>query len=749
MPATEINRLAPTARERTITVAADGQPIPIAYGRINLPGLLFAQGTISTDLVLGYALCIGEIDAIEMVQINDVDATTIAGVTVTTYLGTAAQTANATLSSAIAGYNDSMRFDVGNGLRGIAYVVLRITTAAAVGGWPRLRATIRGRKVYDPRTGLTAYSDNTALCMADLVTDMDYGLGLAAANLTAAANWCDSLLADGTTKRSRLSLALDNPAPIESWLDLLSVYAECFYSYSGATVKLVPDQAVDLNAVPTITNWQAESLSIRHEDSADSPGAVEMVYTVPRTDALPWATKPVKRELVGSSRSPTTVRMPGVYQLAEADNKALARLNRTKSRVTASFSVMDAGVAYEVGDVVKLTSVARGISSLPVRIRSIDMQGPGRYQVTGEKYDASHYPSELPPVTGAQIPAGGIIPWSGGAIPANFTELTAAHGRLIVGAGGTYAQSATGGTGWSATFSGTTTTNGAHNVNTAVYDRLYVPGGVSELGIQSSGGPTGNPAHSHSYTSSAVTVNPKRRQQRLIKATTAQATIPVGGRLFGLAGITGGGWTRDVANAGRVIESASADANVGADSQTSTLTTGSTSDAHTHTAAHALGAQADFASQDLFYSDSAGGAHTHTATLNIIAALKRRRLALYTNSTDAALLPGHIIAWEGGSVPANWVLCNGANGTPDCRDYFVEIAASGNENTAAGDNTVTATATTSSVGHSHVGGDLNDNRTAIAGGHSDTVYHNHSISSTVALSPTYYALAFIMYSPGS
>jgi hypothetical protein len=203
LPASTINNLAQTPRERTITVAASGKPIPIVYGRVNLPGQLFAQGMIGTDLVVGYLLCVGAIDAVEKVIVNDLDASTISGVTVTTYLGMPTQTADPTLTSAIAGYNDSMRFDVGNGLRGIAYIVLRITNDAAVGGWPRLRATIRGRKVYDPRSGLTAYSDNSALCMGDLITDLDYGLGLAVGNLTAPAHWCDGLLAQGVSQRCR------------------------------------------------------------------------------------------------------------------------------------------------------------------------------------------------------------------------------------------------------------------------------------------------------------------------------------------------------------------------------------------------------------------------------------------------------------------------------------------------------------------------------------------------------------------
>jgi len=760
LPASEINRLAPTTRERTIPIAADGEAIPIAYGRVNLPGKLFAQGMIGADLVLGYAICVGEIDAVEMVQINDVDASTITGVTVTTYLGTPTQTVDATLASAIAAFNDSMRFDTGHGLRGIAYVVLRITTAADVGGWPKLRATIRGRKLYDPRTATTAYSDNAALCVADLISDVDYGLGMTADNVIAAANWCDSLLTDGTTKRARLALVLDVPAPIESWLDLLSTYAECFYTYTGGTVKLIPDQAVDLETAPVITNWIAETLRIRHEDTADSPGAVEIIYTVPRADALPWATTPVKRSFAGSAQSPTTVRMPGVYQLAEADNKALARLNRTRSRVSVSFVAVDIGLSYQQGDVIVLSSPARGIADLPMRVLSIDMQGPGRYAISGERYDHNYYPSETPPTVGASLPAGGIILWSGGEIPSGFSRHSASDGKLIVGAGGTYTQSDTGGTGWNLQFTGDTTSDGAHTSTLDFNAVRHVPGGDrNELGVLS--GSTGNPVHSHSYDSGVVAVNPLRRRQRLIKADSAQFNIPAGGQLFGVAGITGG-WSRVTTAAGRILEGAAADSNTGAAQQVASISTGSTSDAHRHTTAPTSPVQYEYHEQQsewfpdimdpvffpTFNVTEGTGPHTHTVALNIVAALKRLRLSLYGNSADAQLLPGHIIGWEGGTVPTDWLLCNGSSGTPDARDFFIEIAATGNEGTSAGNNTVSATATTSQVGHSHKGSNRDSQRQLIGAGHGNTIYHDHDISGSLAIAPPYYALAFIMYSPG-
>lgn len=767
-----VNSFARDPVERTISLAAKDTLLRIVYGRTNIPGHLFAQGLIGADLVLGYVLCIGQIDAIEMVQINDVDASTITGVTVTTYLGTPTQGVDPTLASAIVAYNDSLRFDVGNGLRGIAYVVLRITSAANVGGWPRMRATIRGRKVFDPRAGITIYSDNTALCTADLISDLDYGLGLTATNVEDVADWCDSLLSDGTTKLSRIALVLENPRPIlPDWLDLFSSYGEFYWIHEGADIKLVRDSAVDLASTPIEREWIAGTLSVRHEDTADAPRSVDVIYTVPRTDALPWATDSVRREFAGGAVTPTTLRMDGVISAAEADNKALAKLNRMQSRVTISCDVPDRGIAYQVGDVIRLDSSARGITELPMRVLEVGMSGPGRYRISGEMYDPNHYLGELSLLQSTQLPIGAIVLWLGGAIPESFAEFTAANGRMIVGAGGTHAQSDTGGVDWNVSFSGLTTDGGAHNpdLSTDFFRdalRNSTPDYPSEPSIAGSENGTalvGNPVHNHSYDSGSVALTPLRVRRRLIKAASV-TSLPPNCAVFGLPGISSNAWSRDVSAAGRVLEAAAENGNAGSASQQVPLTTGSADDRHWHISDYIPGpdySEGVVIATDPFFGDrilpwqpknftiQGGSIHNHLATLQVAIRAKRRRLALYQTTGNGNIVPGQIILWEGGAVPTDWVLCDGANGTPDMRDHFVEVANNGNEGTADGDNTVNAAATTNTISHSHKGGPRETNRDEKVSTHASSIAHNHTIDANVPIDPPYYALAFIMYSPGA
>lgn len=79
---------------------------------------------------------------------------------------------------------------------GIAYLYVRYEydiDAFPTGGIPVVTATVRGKKVYDPRTSTTGYSSNAALCIRDFITS-SYGLSDSSIDDTsfqAAANECD------------------------------------------------------------------------------------------------------------------------------------------------------------------------------------------------------------------------------------------------------------------------------------------------------------------------------------------------------------------------------------------------------------------------------------------------------------------------------------------------------------------------------------------------------------------------------
>jgi len=110
------------------------------------------------------------------------------------------------------------------------YVRLRFNPDLYPNGVPTITAVVKGRKVYDPRSALTAYSANAALCVNDYFTSTAFGIGATYASeidetaLIAAANDCDddvTLAAGGTEKRYAVGGAFLASAVPKRTLELL------------------------------------------------------------------------------------------------------------------------------------------------------------------------------------------------------------------------------------------------------------------------------------------------------------------------------------------------------------------------------------------------------------------------------------------------------------------------------------------------------------------------------------------------
>lgn len=742
-----------TPRERTQTVAAMGALLPIHYGRVRIPGLVFAVGTDGTDLVVGYAWGVGPIHAIDEIYIND--EAPHGSITITNYTGTPTQDVDPALALAISAYADTLRFDTPAGKRGIAYSVLRIPTGILT-EWPKVQAVIRGRTVYDPRADEIVYSDNAALCLGDLITDPDYGHGVPAYGLADAANWCDTLIGNlEDLPRCRLGLSIVQGATTESYVDLLAEYAEVFWSYDGDGIRLTPNAPVDLESVPVIGAGDVVkgSLSIRAEDSTLAPTEVEIQYMLQTEDAENWSVQPATPARLSGvtegtvQRIPQSITMEGVYRAEEATLKAQATLKRQQHVVSVSWTTFDAGVRKQRGDVVRLSLPAHGVD-MPVRIMGVDMTQPGRYGVIGARYDASHYPGDvtLPDEVGI-VPEGAIVILNGATVPDGWADYADANGRFIRGAGGAFSIGATGG-GGDVTFTGNTTTNGAHTAGSGTFEVPAKDGSGNSLAYTSTSSASLG-GHAHSIGSQLVTPSPARRDDRLIIKTVASALrFPEQARIFGLANLQNPDVQRIFEDAGRILR-AHTEAGGFAENGSKSFATASANDSHSHTGVSNNSGNPGGNFQT-WRGVSGGGSHNHSGTLGVQTNPARRNLALYGGLRDYAVTPGMIVMWAGVTLPADWKLCDGSDGTPDMRDLFVAISPSGQEGNSSGDNTVTAFGSMSSVTHRH---NQTTNQTQLPltnqGRHSTNVSHTHTYSSTQAWTPPYYALAFIMFQPGT
>ena len=186
----------------------------IVYGSARLGGTIIAAFTSGTDnkyLHLIKHAASHEIESFDQFFINDtavtvVDDMVISGkyagkVRILTGLGTADQTADATLVSEITQWTTDHR------LRGLAWFAVRFEfdTEVYTQGRPVVTAKISGAKVIDTRTSATEFSNNQALVLNDYLTRgagsaWDLGCRVPVAelnttNINAQANICDENVA--------------------------------------------------------------------------------------------------------------------------------------------------------------------------------------------------------------------------------------------------------------------------------------------------------------------------------------------------------------------------------------------------------------------------------------------------------------------------------------------------------------------------------------------------------------------------
>jgi hypothetical protein len=500
------------------------------------------------------------------------------------------------------------------------------------------------------------------------------------------------------------------------------------------------------------------SLTISGQPNSDSPTSVQVQYTIPSTTSANWLDAVTTAQMPGVDVGDvpileTNIEFRGVQRIEEAENKALSRLLRLQNMVAVSWVSTDIGIAFRRGFVVEVTDPETATTVMVLVDSVTATNDAGRYRVTGMRYDESHYPSETE-LPAATIPVGAITISRDGVVPSGWSLFSGANGKWIKGAGAGVTAETTGGAATLAALSGDTEDSPPHGDD-------YVPFWFD--GFESTGGSGSGylytsteesvAGHHHTYNTGTITPQPYSAECVLVEKITSTTTTMPGNLLtFGKAGLTSRNTTRWLYAAGRLLKAAAAAAVSGIKEQAITLTTGSTPDTHEHytrTATSSGTPSVTSANSGVFEYANGGGAHTHPATIGLNQNTQRYRLSLYGATADYGLQQGHMVMLKNIAIPTDWTLCNGLLGTPDLEDYFVELAAMGEEDTTAGDNTLEVFGYTNySAKHKHYGVLDAASYNPLAASHLDEVRHRHVIYSTGhAWQPPWYALSMIMYNP--
>lgn len=374
----------------------------IIYGKTKVGGVRVYDSTTGTNnLYLHRILAFAghEINSYEQIYLND-ELVTIDGsgnvtsptrysgyVRIKRYYGTTTQSADANLISDTATLTDG-KWTTLHTLTNIAYIYVRFKYNSDVfpNGVPTLSAVIKGAKVYDPRTGLTAWSDNPALCLRDYLTK-GYGLSVDTSRIsdthfTTAANICDQSVTTtitGTTTTVTENRYTCNGAFLTSYSpnqiisDLITSMGGLFW-YSGGFWKT--KAAAWTSPVKTLTQDDLRSgvsVSTRHS-RRDNFNSVKGTFRGLESDWQEADYPTVKNQLFldddNGLENIADYSLPFTSSSITAQRIAKVFLYRNREQISVSASWGLKAFSIEVGDIVNLTLDRFGWSSKPFEVLS-------------------------------------------------------------------------------------------------------------------------------------------------------------------------------------------------------------------------------------------------------------------------------------------------------------------------------------------------------------------------------------------
>jgi len=371
-------------RGRTVMAKQAISPRDVVYGQVKKSGaIVFLETTNDNqDLHVAVTLAGHEINAIKDVFFNEAkvrDADLSDGVEVSAdsgttpnYSSTASITAHFGASNQVADANLVSRTSFTNNhrLRGIAYIYsqLQYDQDVYANGLPNISAVIEGKKVYDPRTETTSYSNNAALCVRDYISNSTYGLGATDSEIDedsfiAAANICDedvSVLGGGTEKRYTMNGVIDtSKQPREILNDMLtSCGGSVFYSNGQWKIKV----GAYVTPTETIDNDDLRGpISIQTRNSGrDQFNAVKGIFVSPSNNwqptDFPEMTSSQFEFEDGGDRKYLDLTLPFTTSVSAAQRLAKQVLFRAREQIVVTLPCKMTAFQYEVGDTVMVTN---------------------------------------------------------------------------------------------------------------------------------------------------------------------------------------------------------------------------------------------------------------------------------------------------------------------------------------------------------------------------------------------------------
>ena len=400
-----------------INKSSNNAQIPVVYGRRQV-GItrvfLESSGSDNQYLYMAGVLCEGEIEEIQEIYIDDKEVTFDGALTdgtvrevsssdsnfykdsshiqVQSFYGTDNQVASSILTN-------STSWTSNHRLRGVAYLAFRFKWNQDIfSSIPQVRVTLKGRKVYDPRTDTTAYSANSALVLLDYLRNTRYGKGLPNsafesdfASFKTSANECETQItpySGGTAfNQFETNAVIDTDQKVFENVKKLLNPMRSLFTYNNGVYKLKIEGTG--TSVKTITsdnvvggakvlgerknnkynrvigtfvnpdkNWQNDTVSFPPAD--DSIVASEFQHaTMLASDNGTL--------LEGNFQFPNVTNAFGAEALCEVI------LRRSRNQLQIQLTLTSEFLELEIGDIVAITYPSGGFDNKPFRVLGLEI----------------------------------------------------------------------------------------------------------------------------------------------------------------------------------------------------------------------------------------------------------------------------------------------------------------------------------------------------------------------------------------
>lgn len=383
------NNAANELKGQTINVRSSTAPRQLIYGQSLVGGVMFYAATTGNNneyLHTVFGLADHQIQSVEKVYFGDEDLGTVNGTVASgRYSGkarvqhkTTGGTAYADLVTETAALTNN--WTSSHKLTGISSVYVRMQYDTSIfTSIPTVRALVKGKLLFDPRTSTTAWSDNPALCIRDYIMS-DYGMRVTSdeidsASFIAAANICDETVTAKTgvtQKRYTLNGVVDtSKSPREVLQDMLSTCAGMLI-YSSGKYKLIAGAFSSPVQTITVDDLRGDvQLSCANEKSnlfnrvigvfADA----DKLYSATEYPAIASSTFKTQD---GNEELTAQLDLNFTTNIYEAER--LAKINLLKSRqgIVVNISCKPTCLNITAGDVVGLTIPQLGFSGKYFRV---------------------------------------------------------------------------------------------------------------------------------------------------------------------------------------------------------------------------------------------------------------------------------------------------------------------------------------------------------------------------------------------